>query len=55
MTKLDNFFLKATKQQQTGALFNKAGTLISRGRVVIFMRMSDAVLWLFYNKYYYYY
>ena len=36
MTKLDNFFLKATKQQQTGALFNKAGTLNSRGRVVIF-------------------
>ena len=37
MTKLDNiYFLKATKQQQTGALFNRAGTLISRGRVVIF-------------------
>ena len=37
MTKLDNICKKkATKQQQTGALFNRAGIPISRGRVVIF-------------------
>ena len=37
MTKLGNICKKAPKQQQMGALLNRAGIQISRGRVFIFI------------------